>query len=318
MVVLSIRYEATMHTPVMVDEVLAQMDIKPGGCYIDATVGGGGHSEAVLQRVGAKGFLLCVDRDQDALTRATLRLGEQFRNFVTEQGDFRDLAEIAARRAVEHVDGVIMDLGMSSDQVDDAQRGFSFMREGPLDMRMDRTQMETAFDLVNEESPEHLAELLKTFGEERQGRRIARAIVDARRRKAIETTTELAEIVARVKGGRRGRQHPATQTFQALRMAVNDELESISKGLEAALALVRPGGRVGVISFHSIEDRLVKQCFARHVGQWQSLPEGGQRWSGVQPAARRITRKPVSPGAEEIDANPRARSAKLRVIERMR
>jgi len=224
---------------------------------------------------------------------------------------------IAASRNIEGVDGVVLDLGMSSDQVDTPERGFSFLHEGPLDMRMDRSRGPTACDLINSLDEPALADILWRLGEEQASRRIARAIVSERQGRPITTTAQLAEIVSRAKGGRFGKIHPATKTFQALRMAVNHELESLQRGLDGALTLVKVGGRIGVISFHSIEDRIVKQTFARHVGRWESLQAGGREWVGEKPAAKWITRKPVTASEMELQENPRARSAKLRVVERL-
>ena len=218
---------------------------------------------------------------------------------------------------VSDVDGVLLDLGFSSDQMDDAARGFSFQAEGPLDMRLDRSEPRTAADLVNGMEESELADVIFELGEERDARRIARAIVAERVRSPIRTTRRLADVVAAAKRGPRGKIHPATQTFQALRIAVNRELESLDRGLEGALALVKPGGRVGVISFHSLEDRRVKRFFAEHAGRWESLEQGGERWVGAEPQVKLVTRKPVTASEDEIRANPRARSAKLRVAERV-
>lgn len=305
-----------MHEPVLLGEVVELMGIKAGGQYVDGTVGGGGHASAILERAGFEGRLLGIDRDAEALSRAAEELSAWGTRCVLEYGNFADMIEIAQRHGLSKVDGVLLDLGMSSDQVDDAARGFSFQQDGPLDMRMDRTQDLTAAGLVNDLDETSLASLLWKLGEESASRRIARAIAAARREHRIETTGQLAEIVLRAKGGRRGRIHPATKTFQALRMAVNGEPESLERGLEAALNLVATGGRVAVISFHSLEDRMAKQVFARHVGRWESLPAGGRRWIGERPAARWITRRPVTATGEEIGRNPRARSAKLRIAER--
>lgn len=304
-----------MHKPVMLNELAELMGIRAGGTYVDGTLGAGGHAEAILERAGPGSRLLGIDRDADAVARAAGRLSKWASRCVLEQGDFADMVAMAERWSLEHVDGVVLDLGLSSDQLDAPDRGFSFQQEGPLDMRMDRRQPLTAADLVNREDERTLADLLFTLGEEHAARRIARLIVEERRRAPISTTTQLANLVTRAKG-QRGRLHPATKTFQALRMAVNRELESLAAGLEGALRLVSVGGRVGVITFHSLEDRAVKQAFAKHVGRWESLQAGGRAWRGEAPPVRRVTRKPVTPSREEIRANPRARSAKLRVVER--
>jgi len=310
------RMGQVMHEPVLLKEVVELMGVKPGGTYIDGTFGGGGHAEAILDKVGADGKLIGIDRDSDALERAAERCSGWGSRCALECGDFADMDVIAKRHQIEEVDGILLDLGMSSNQVDEPGRGFSFNHDGPLDMRMDRTQDLTAAKLISAAGERELADMLYQFGEEKASRRIARMIVNERDRQAITSTRQLAELVTRAKGGRHGKTHPATKTFQALRMAVNHELESLSRALEKAIRLVHPGGRVAVISFHSIEDRLVKRTFAHHVGRWESLPAGGERWVGEHPVVRRITRKPVTASEEELRGNPRARSAKLRVIER--
>ncbi|HBA83516.1 MAG TPA: 16S rRNA (cytosine(1402)-N(4))-methyltransferase [Verrucomicrobia bacterium] len=306
-----------MHRPVMLKETIALMQIVPQGAYLDGTLGSGGHAEAILEGLGEGGRLLAIDRDVDALTRSRERLARYGSKCLLEHGDFADMMEIAQRSGIQGVQGVLVDLGMSSDQVDTPERGFSFQQDGPLDMRMDQTRPGTAADLVNTLEEAELAHLIFRLGEEHASRRIARAIVEARQCRPIATTAELAGIVSRAKGGRRSGTHPATQTFQALRMAVNHELESIRQGLEAAVRLVTPGGRVAAISFHSTEDRLVKQLFNLHVGRWESLEAGGQRWVGEEPRFKWITRKPVTASDEELKENARARSAKLRVVERL-
>jgi 16S rRNA (cytosine1402-N4)-methyltransferase len=316
-----------MHRPVLLQEVMEGLGVKPGGAYIDATVGGGGHAEAILRLSGPDGRLLGLDRDADAIDRARARLAPFQPRVSFHHARFSDMNLIASQNQVRDVDGVLLDLGMSSDQVDDASRGFSFMRDGPLDMRMDRSRGETAADLVNRLGAEELADLLWRLGEERASRRIAAFIVEARQVSPVHTTAHLADLVSRAKGmpraqsrGRRhySKVHPATQTFQALRMAVNGELDEAQAGIEAALRLVKVTGRVAVISFHSIEDRAVKQLFAKHEGRWESLQAGGRAWRGEEPAVQRITRKPVEPSDAEVQENPRARSAKLRVVERIR
>jgi 16S rRNA (cytosine1402-N4)-methyltransferase len=305
-----------MHEPVMVEEVMNLMAIRTGGTYVDGTVGDGGHAEAILNHAGAGSRLLGLDRDDDAVSRARQRLASRSSQVSILHGNFSDLADLAAAAGFEAVDAVLLDLGVSSGQLNEAARGFSFQQDGPLDMRMDRSRGPTAADLVNTLDAKMLADVLWRLGEERASRRIAAAVVEARREGEIRTTGRLADLVARAKGGRRGRIHPATQTFQALRMEVNRELEHIERGIEAALKLVRVGGRVAVITFHSIEDRLVKQTFVRHVGRWESLDAGGRRWVGMEPRCQWIDRKPLTPSSEEVRRNPRARSAKLRVVER--
>lgn len=306
-----------MHLPVLLQESVELMNIRVGGTYIDGTLGGGGHAEAMLERMGPAGRLLGTDRDAEAIARVKIRLAPFLGQCMLAQGNYADMSEMAHRHGIDAVDGILLDIGMSSFQLDDARRGFSFQHDGPLDMRMDGNDTQTAADLVNTLDAAALADILWEFGEERSSRRIARRLVEERERQPFTRTAQLADIVERVKGGRRGKTHPATQTFQALRIALNDELGSLDRGLRAGMALLAPGGRMAVITFHSMEDRRVKQFFARHVGRMEALQEGGQRWLGEEPRARWITRKPVTPSKEEMQNNPRARSAKLRVIERL-
>ena len=306
-----------MHTPVMVQEILALLAIRPDGTYVDGTVGGGGHARAVLERLGPQGFLLALDRDANAIAMAQEALAAWSLQCRFERGNFADLKPLAERHGLQAVDGVLLDLGMSSFQVDQAERGFSFMQDGPLDMRMDAYQPTTAAHLVASLGEEALAEIIRSLGDEPASRRIARAIVRERRQGAIQTTGRLADLIVRVLGARHGRIHPATRTFQALRMAVNRELESLTEGLVAAIGLLKPGGRLAVLSYHSLEDGCVKRIGKEHIGRWVSLPAGGERWEGTRPLVRWITRKPLTASPEEILQNPRSRSAKLRVIERM-
>jgi 16S rRNA (cytosine1402-N4)-methyltransferase len=217
---------------------------------------------------------------------------------------------------VAGVDGILLDIGLSSNQLDDPERGFSFMRDGPLDMRMNRGKARTAADLLNTLDEVDLVTLLRKYGEEPRARAIARRVVARRQETPFTRTTQLADLVMGVYGGRRGRIHPATQTFQALRIAVNGELEALERGLEAGLGLLSPGGRLVVISFHSLEDRIVKHFFAEHQGHWESLAEGGRTWVGSMPQVEVLTRRPVMASEEECLVNPRARSAKLRAAER--
>lgn len=305
-----------MHIPVLVREVVGHLGVRPGGIYVDGTLGGGGHARALLEAAGPEARLIGIDRDAGALERARARLGPYARQVLFLHGAFADMTTLVHNSGVTEVDAVLCDLGFSSDQVDDASRGFSFMADGPLDMRLDPSQPVTAADLVNQTPERELADLLYTLGDEPASRRIAAAIAAARRLAPFRSTLQLAEAVARAKGGRRGRIHPATQTFQAIRMAVNRELEQAGAGFEAAIRLVRRHGRVAFITFHSGEDRVVKQAMARHVGRNESLQQGGVRWTGEEPRADWVVKKPVTASEDEARENPRARSAKLRVVER--
>jgi 16S rRNA (cytosine1402-N4)-methyltransferase len=306
-----------MHVPVLLEEVLRGLSARPGSMIIDATAGGGGHAEALLRQILPDGTLLCLDRDPDAVDRVRKRLSGAGGRVVVEHSSFERIAEVAHTAGMDGVDGIIMDLGMSSNQLGDAARGFSFMHDGPLDMRMDPQEPTTAAELVNELEEEDLARIFFEYGEERNARKIARVIVEHRAEAPLRTTGELAALVERVGRPGRGRIHAATRTFQALRIAVNRELEVLEQGLEEALPLLRVGGRIVVISFHSLEDRIVKQIFSAHVGRMASLPQGGQRWEGTEPRAKYVFgKRPRSPGDQEQRENPRARSAKLRVVER--
>lgn len=305
-----------MHVPVLLNETMDLLVTNPAGTYIDGTLGRGGHATEILKRLAPEGRLIGLDRDAEAIEATEEILKPYGERAVRIHGNFADMKELCKSIGVTAVDGVLLDLGVSSPQLDVAERGFSFAKDGPLDMRMDRTQGRSAADLVNEEDEETLANLIFRLGEDRDSRRIARAIVLERQHGRIERTLRLAEIVERAKGGRRGAVHPATQTFQALRMAVNAELESLESGLEAGLSLLREGGRMAVITFHSLEDRPVKEFFKRHTVKRESLQQGGEKLVYDEPAVRLLTKKPLTAAKDELKENPRARSAKLRVVER--
>ncbi len=305
-----------MHVPVLLNETLDLLVTNPAGTYIDGTLGRGGHAAEILRRLAPEGRLIGLDRDVEAIEQTEEILKPFGDRAVRIHGNFADMKALCKQIGVTAVDGVLLDLGVSSPQFDVAERGFSFAREGSLDMRMDRTQGRSAADLVNEEDEETLANLIYRFGEDHDSRRIARAIVQERQNGRIERTLKLAEIVERAKGGRRGSIHPATQTFQALRMAVNTELESLESGLDAGLAMLRDGGRITVITFHSLEDRLVKEFFKRHRVKRESLQQGGEKLVYDEPAVRLLTKKPLTASKQELINNPRARSAKLRAAER--
>ena len=305
-----------MHRSVLLDEVLRGLSPRPGGTYVDGTLGGGGHTRAIAEAVGPGGRVLALDRDAGALDRARMNLGDMAGRCTLVQANFAGLDVAAEAAGFVPVDGVLLDIGISSDQLDDPERGLSFMRDGPLDMRMDQGAGETAADLLNTLPEEAIKRLLREFGEEPRARAIAREVVRQRGEVPFRVTSQLATLVERVYGGRRGRIHPATLTFQALRIAVNGELDALRRGLEAGLRILKPGGRMAVISFHSLEDRMVKQFFAEHQGRMESLAAGGAQWVGTVPKMTILTRKPVMATVEECGENPRARSAKLRVAER--
>jgi 16S rRNA (cytosine1402-N4)-methyltransferase len=289
--------EGTIHIPVMLEEVLAGLAPQPGQVLVDATAGGGGHLRRLAESVGPQGRVLAIDRDPAAIERLAGELPGG--PAILIWGNYADLPEILAEQGLPQVAGILLDLGLSSDQLADTERGFSFNIDGTLDLRFNPQSGEPAWRLIQRLSAEHLADLIYQYGEERQSRRIARAIVDARRREPIRTARHLAEIVRGAVGARyRDRIDPATRTFQALRIAVNHELENVRLALKRFPDCLEPGGRLAVISFHSLEDRLVKEAF-----------RDDPRWTP-------LTRKPLRPSDLEILRNPRSRSAKLRLAER--
>jgi 16S rRNA (cytosine1402-N4)-methyltransferase len=302
------------HVSVLPKEVLEALAPRPGGIYLDGTLGGGGHATAVLTAAQPGGRLLGIDADPAALAAAQARLtgsGLPAASFILHHGRFGDMAAIAQGHGLQEVDGILLDLGVSSYQLDTPARGFSFAADGPLDMRLDPTRGPTAADLLNGLDEVSLADLIYRYGEERGSRRIARLVVERRGQAPFTSTAELAALVARAVGrGGRDRIHPATRTFQALRIAVNGELTQLEAALPQAVALLRPGGRLAVISFHSLEDRIVKLFFRAESGYGGSMNE-------QTPRLNILTRKPLEAGDEEVARNPRARSAKLRVAERL-
>jgi len=295
------------HIPVLLKEVMDALAVRPGGRYVDGTLGRAGHTKEIIARGG---MVLGIDRDEQAIRE----IGE-VAGLTAVRGRHGDLKEIANEKGWNEVDGILLDLGVSSPQLDEAGRGFSFLREGPLDMRMDRSSGLSAADIVNGESAERLEEIFREWGEEPQARRIAKAIVKEREKRKFETTVEFADFIERVVG-RRGAHHPATRVFQALRMEVNDEMGELERALEGGLGLLKSGGRFAVITFESLTDRVVKRFFARHVGKMVSLQQGGERWEGEEPRMRAVTGKVVVASEEESDLNPRSRSAKLRAAEK--
>jgi 16S rRNA (cytosine1402-N4)-methyltransferase len=308
---------AVEHIPVLLRESLEFLGVRPGGIYVDCTVGQGGHSEAILEALRGQGRLIGVDRDREALEQARERLQGRFRNFELYHSNFKNLPLILGRLGVGAIDGCLLDLGVSSTQLLTAERGFSLKEAGPLDMRMDPEQKTTAAQLVNELSEEKLADLFRRFGEEPAARKIAAAIVVARRASRFQTTGELAALVERVKGRRFGaRIHPATQVFQALRIEVNQELSGLTEFLEAVIDSLNPGGRLVVIAFHSLEDRIVKQVFQLQAGRCVCFRPGDACTCPRVEKVILLTKKPVIPADEEMRTNPRSRSAKLRAVER--
>jgi len=308
---------AGQHTPVLFLETIESLQPKDGARYIDCTVGGGGHAAALLDAAGPHARLLGLDADPDDLAVARERLAGFGERVRLVNANFRQLAEVAGVAGFVPADGVLFDLGMSSIQLERSLRGFSFQRDAPLDMRFDPRQPTTAADIVNNAGEAELRRMLYEFGNERNAPRLARAIVKRRGTRRIETTKDLSDVVVGVLGPRREGMHSATKTFQALRIAVNEELESLREALPQALGILSKGGRLAVISFHSLEDRIVKE-FTRYEASTCICPPGLPICvCGKKATLRLVHRKPVTPGPEELRLNPRARSAKLRIAEKI-
>jgi 16S rRNA (cytosine1402-N4)-methyltransferase len=305
------------HTSVLIQESMGLLKPRPGECYLDGTLGGGGHAEEILLRSSPDGRVLGLDWDEDAVRAAGQRLSRFGDRLTVRQANFDQAKEILAHINWDRVDGVLLDLGVSSHQFDAAERGFSFQASAPLDMRMDRRQRLTALEIVNSFPEAEIAKIISDYGEDPRARRIAAAIATERKDRAIETTIDLADLISRVKGKRSRAHHPATQTFQALRIAVNRELETLKRFLESGYELLRPGGRMVIISFHSLEDRLVKTAFRKWSEKCVCPPRTLKCECGWSQKAQRLTRKPIIASAEEVRANPRARAAKLRAIVRL-
>lgn len=299
----------------MLREVVDGLRVCPGGCYVDATCGSGGHSLAVADALQGRGCLVVLDRDKSALVRTAARLDGCGVEVITIHSAFAEVETVLQAKGINRVDGLLLDIGVSSEQLDTPERGFSFRFDAPLDMRMDQSAGISAADWLAAVDEAELVQVLRRFGEEPRARAIAAGIVEAVASGKMATTGDLAEVVEKV-AGRRGRINPATRTFQAIRMALNDELGQLRRGLEGALSILNPGGRMAVITFHSGEDRIVKHFFREHEGREEALAQGGSRWCGERPRGRRINRRALVAGPDECAANPRARSAKLRVFEK--
>lgn len=306
-----------IHRPVLLDECIQSLAIRPEGIYVDGTLGRGGHSGEIARRL-TSGRLIAIDRDQAALDAAQVRLGDCMERVTLVHGNFRQMPEILKRLEVPVVDGILLDLGVSSPQLDDPERGFSYQKDAPLDMRMDRSQPLTAAMVVNQWPEAQLREVLRTYGEERYAGSIAAAIVRSRVKQPIATTLQLVDVIrgAMPAAALREKQHPAKRSFQGIRIAVNDELAAVSDAVAAAIPLLKPGGRLCVISFHSLEDRIVKRELAKAAKGCTCPPEFPVCICGKTPQVVLKPRKPILPGAEELKTNPRARSAKLRVAEK--
>ena len=307
------------HVSVLLDECIKYLDIKPDGIYVDGTLGLGGHSSEIAKRLGEGGRLIAIDRDLASIERATERLAPWADRVTIVHGNFRDVAAILDEQGIEAVDGMLFDLGVSSPQLDDGQRGFSYMQDAPLDMRMDPSDNVDAWFIVNRWPEEKIARILHDYGDERYAKRIAAAIVARRQEKEIETTLELVDVIksAMPAPALREKQHPAKRSFQAIRIAVNDELSAVSQMMETAPDRLKPGGRLCVISFHSLEDRIIKNAIHERENGCTCPREAPVCTCGFVQTLRSVTRKPVTPTDEELVLNPRSRSAKLRVAERV-
>lgn len=307
------------HVSVLLPECIENLDIKPDGVYVDGTTGGGGHSLEIAKKLGDNGRLICIDRDRDALNAAGKRLEEYSDKITFVHSNYSELGGVLDELGIEKVDGVLLDLGVSSYQLDTAERGFSYMQDAKLDMRMDRDSSTSAYEVVNEYPEEELRRILFEYGEEKFARNIAANIVKKRAEKPIETTLELAELIkaSMPKAAREGGHHPAKRSFQAIRIEVNSELAGIPPVIDAAVSHMAEGGRIAIITFHSLEDRIVKQKFA-------SLAEGCICPKSLpvcvcnnKPKVKLVSRKPIVASDEELEINPRSRSAKLRVAEKL-
>ena len=309
----------SFHTPVMLEKVLQSLRCKPGGIYVDGTLGGGGHARVILENTAPDGLLIGIDRDDDALLESEKRLQPFGQRKILIKGNFADIGEILTNLNIRKVDGILLDLGVSSHQLDTADRGFSFSLDAPLDMRMDQSSRYRAYDLVNLSPEKELRKVIRDYGEEPMAGRIARAILAKRASAPIRTTIELADVVCRAvrRQGVRKKVHPATRTFQAIRIAVNQELSNLSTAMDAGIDQLGQGGRFSIISFHSLEDRIVKETFRSWEGRCQCPPGLPVCQCQREAKLRVLTRKPLRPEASESETNPRARSARLRTAEKI-
>lgn len=306
------------HVSVLLNECIEGLNIKENGIYVDGTLGGAGHSSEIVKRLKT-GRLIGIDQDTDAINAATKRL-EPYKDRVTLVHDnFSNIKAVFAQLGIEKADGFLLDIGVSSHQLDEAERGFSYMQDAPLDMRMNSESDFSAYNVVNEYSEDELNNVIFKYGEERWAKRIAQFIVEARKQKPIETTFELVDIIKKAvpKGARKDGPHPAKRTFQAIRIEVNGELEILEKTIDDMTELLNPGGRLCIITFHSLEDRIVKNAFRKQENPCTCPPEFPVCVCGKKPLAKVITRKPILPSEEELEENHRSRSAKLRILERI-
>lgn len=312
---MSIEYS---HVPVLFEECMENLNIKPDGIYVDGTLGGGGHAQGIGERLSENGLLIGIDRDQDALDAAGQRLAPLKCRKILVRSTYAEIKDVLQREGIDGIDGALLDIGVSSFQLDNTERGFSYMHDAPLDMRMNRDDPLTAGDVVNEYSGRQLTEIIRNYGEERWASRIADFIVAARKEKRIDTTWELVDVIkaAIPASARREGPHPAKRTFQAIRIEVNGELDQLEQAVDEFCDVLRPGGRLCIITFHSLEDRIVKQAFNKRLNPCTCPPEFPVCVCGKVSDAVKVTGKPIIPTEEELENNPRSRSAKLRVIEK--
>ncbi len=304
------------HKPVLLEETIDALNIKPDGIYVDGTAGGGGHSSEILKRLSPNGRLISIDQDPDAIEAVTERF-KDYKNSIICKGNFSDVVSIVNGLGIESIDGIMLDIGVSSRQLDTPERGFSFHYDAPLDMRMTQSGA-SAYDLVNQLSYEQLVKIISRYGEERFAKQITRAIIREREKQPIATTLQLAEIIkAAVPAAKRREGHPARQTFQALRIAVNGELDRLEEGLQGGFELLKPGGRMAVITFHSLEDRIVKRAMAKWCTGCTCPKDFPVCVCGNKPKAELALRKPVEASEKELSENPRARSARLRAVTKL-
>lgn len=304
------------HISVLLNECIDNLNIRPDGIYVDGTMGGGGHSLEIAKRL-TTGRLICIDQDPNAHEAAGKRLAEYKDRITFVRDNFGNIANILDSLGIEKIDGMLLDIGVSSHQLDEAERGFSYQQDAPLDMRMNPDRPFSAYDMVNGYDEDELDRVIFTYGEERWARRIAQFIVKEREAKPIETTGELVDIIKKAvpKGARKDGPHPAKRTFQAIRIEVNGELEVLQRAIDDVAARLAVGGRLCIITFHSLEDRIVKEAFRKQENPCICPPQFPVCVCGKKPLGRVITRKPILPSKEELEENPRSRSAKLRVLE---
>lgn len=304
------------HKPVLLEETIDALNIKPDGIYVDGTAGGGGHSSEILKRLSPNGRLISIDQDPDAIEAVTERF-KDYKNSIICKGNFSDVVSIVNSLGIESIDGIMLDIGVSSRQLDTPERGFSFHYDAPLDMRMSQSGA-SAYDLVNQLSYEQLVKIISRYGEERFAKQITRAIIREREKQPIATTLQLAEIIkAAVPAAKRREGHPARQTFQALRIAVNGELDRLEEGLQGGFELLKPGGRMAVITFHSLEDRIVKRAMAKWCTGCTCPKDFPVCVCGNKTKAELALRKPAEASEKELSENPRARSARLRAVTKL-